>query len=537
MEIISLIEKVQQLLDNMTTYIENTTWRNKYSLSLKNLQEELNSPCVLAVAGKVKAGKSFLVNALLGVDLAMTGTTETTATINIFKKGIPPSKDKPILCIYVDGHKEWISKEYLESLQGTSEEALTKTSLIDKLVIYINDNPLLDYVTLVDTPGIGAEVGEDGDSHQIHTDTYFKLRERHQQDTINLSNTADAIIYLFNTVPTETDKEFLTSLYNGGNGITSLNGIGVLSKIDKDIEQIENVSKFSKEFEHNLFTIVPTSATIEKYLPDYEKACELREILKQGFPEEKGFNLAIGSETAFLHEKLPFCNIPVIERKKIIDSFSEKDLAWSSFALITKELYYSNDIEDSLQKIKSIGGIENLRKIIFDHFFNRSNMLRCNKILEEMRRIIINITYDETFIFAEDHANMKEECIQACQNLSPEIKDIMIKLISLNIPSLATVKKDKENIIKLKIELENIQNELKIVNDSYMSYQKVISAREHFSQDEFNELCSLFAGQSIENNSIERYKYWSAAYNMSPTNSIRQQVSKIARNKYMEQLK
>jgi predicted GTPase len=125
MEIISLIEKVQQLLDNMTTYIENTTWRNKYSLSLKNLQEELNSPCVLAVAGKVKAGKSFLVNALLGVDLAMTGTTETTATINIFKKGIPPSKDKPILCIYVDGHKEWISKEYLESLQGTSEEALT----------------------------------------------------------------------------------------------------------------------------------------------------------------------------------------------------------------------------------------------------------------------------------------------------------------------------------------------------------------------------------------------------------------------------
>jgi hypothetical protein len=70
-----------------------------------------------------------------------------------------------------------------------------------------------------------------------------------------------------------------------------------------------------------------------------------------------------------------------------------------------------------------------------------------------------------------------------------------------------------------------------------MSYQKVISAREHFSQDEFNELCSLFAGQSIENNSIERYKYWSAAYNMSPTNSIRQQVSKIARNKYMEQLK
>jgi len=537
MENSSQIKKVQQLLDKMGTYIENTTWRNKYSLALKNLHEELNSPCVLAVAGKVKAGKSFLVNALLGVDLAMTGTTETTATINIFKKGIPPSKDKPILCIYVDGHKEWISKEYLESLQGTSEEALKKTSLIDKLVIYINDNPLLDHVTLVDTPGIGAEVGEDGDSHQIHTDSYFKLRERHQQDTINLSNTADAIIYLFNTVPTETDKEFLTSLYDGGNGITSLNGIGVLSKIDKDIEQVDNVSKFSKEFELNLFTIMPTSAAVEKYLPNYEKACKLREILRQCFPDEKGFILALGSETAFLHERLPYCNTPVIERKKIINSFSEKDLVWSSFALIIKELYYSIDIESSLQKIKNIGGLENLRSIIFNHFFNRSNILRCNKIIEEIRRIITNITYDESYIFAEDYASMKEECMQACQNLSPRIKDIMIKLVSLNIPSLSTIRKDKENLTKLKIELETIQNEIKIVNESYMSYQKVIASREHFSQDEFNELCSLFAGQTIDNNSIERYKYWSATYNMSPTNSIRQQVSKIAKNKYMERLK
>ena len=109
----------------------------------------------------------------------MTGTTETTATVNIFKKGTPPSKETPILCVFLDGHKEWVSKQYLDSLQGTSKEALERTAKIDKLIMYIDDNPLLDYVTLVDTPGIGAEVGEDGDSHQIQTDAYFKLRERH----------------------------------------------------------------------------------------------------------------------------------------------------------------------------------------------------------------------------------------------------------------------------------------------------------------------------------------------------------------------
>ena len=68
--------QIYDLLDEMASYIDSTTWRNKYSLALKSLQEELKAPCVLAVAGKVKAGKSFLVNALLGVDIAMTGTTQ-----------------------------------------------------------------------------------------------------------------------------------------------------------------------------------------------------------------------------------------------------------------------------------------------------------------------------------------------------------------------------------------------------------------------------------------------------------------------------
>ncbi len=81
-----IITNTQQLLKRISSYIDKSFWREKYLFGLKSLQEEISSPCVLAVAGKVKAGKSFLVNSLLGVDLAMTGSTETTATINIFKK-------------------------------------------------------------------------------------------------------------------------------------------------------------------------------------------------------------------------------------------------------------------------------------------------------------------------------------------------------------------------------------------------------------------------------------------------------------------
>lgn len=531
-----MLINVQEVLDEVSSIIDNSIWRNRYSLALKNLKEELNAPCVLAIAGKVKAGKSFLVNALLGVDIAMTGTTETTATVNIFKKGVPLSKDKPILCVYLDGRKEWVSKDYLDSLQGTSETALAKTAQIDKLIMYIDDNPLLEHVTLVDTPGIGAEVGEDGDSHQVHTDSYFKLRERHQNETINLSNTADAVIYIFNTVPTETDKSFLTSLYNGGNGLTSLNGIGVLSKIDKDISQIDNVPRFCNEFDHNLYTIVPTSAALEKYLPSVYDAQQLKEKLNRGFTQEKGFLLALGSETAFLHEKLPFCTISVNERKAMLDSFAKSDLAWSSFALIAKELYYSNDIQSSLLKLKKVSGFEDLRQIIFNHFFNRSHLLRCNKIIEEMRHIINEIIYDESFAFAEDNSRLKDVALRSCQSLPLQVREFVLDLINKNVPSLEQVLIEKSKIENIRIKIDEIKNKLRKVNDSFMTYQKVTNNKEQFTNDEFDELCSLFAGKVINIDYRNRYKYWSSVYNVSTPNSIRQLAAKNAKNIYMEYL-
>lgn len=537
MEENQIIEKTQVLLDDFATYIGNSVWREKYGMGLKNLQQELNAPCVLAFAGKVKAGKSFLVNALLGVDLAMTGTTETTATINIFKYGTPPYKDKPILCQYIDGRKEWKNKAFLDSLQGTSEESLAQTAQIDRLIFYIDNNPVLSDITLVDTPGIGAEVGEDGDSHQVHTDAYFKLRNRHQQETVNLSSSADAMIYLFNTVPTETDKAFLDALYEGGKGLTSLNGIGILSKIDKDISQVDNIPKFKSMFERELFTIMPTSATIAKYIKAIDSIPELATKLKSGFDTDAHFEFAVSHPNKFLHPNLPYCKLPIEERMAIIELFGSSDLSWSTVRMIATELYYTNDITASISKLKKYSGIDELREIIHEHFFKRSRLLRCHKILNEINKFLREIQYSQYYLSVDIFAKEKINCKKEIESLSPSVKYVLGALVDSYVPSEEEVDVLKSRIKAFKAKIEELMAQMSSLNNAYLAYQRIIREPEAFTQSELDELYDLLTGKALNVDYMKRQKYWAAVYNCSAPNSIKQYAASVAKMMYNEKAK
>lgn len=68
--------------------------------------------------GRVKAGKSTFINALLGVgeDLATVGTTETTATINYFRYGNPADPERPVRCYWRGGGYEDCSASFLHQL-------------------------------------------------------------------------------------------------------------------------------------------------------------------------------------------------------------------------------------------------------------------------------------------------------------------------------------------------------------------------------------------------------------------------------------
>lgn len=526
-----------QLIGDIRVFLGEHPHSEKYIGQLVEIENEISAPCVLAIAGKVKAGKSFLINALLGVDLAMTGNTETTATVNVFKAGKPFSPDTPVLCQWIDGSKEWKSKDFLDSLQGTEPSILDITSKIDKLIFYIEGNPLLEEITLVDTPGIGADVGEEGDSHQIQTDAYFKLRNRHQSDTVAISNSADAIIYLFNTVPTETDRSFLSALYDGGKGLTALNSVGVLSKVDKEPSVVKNISKFSKEFEKELFTILPTSAALSRYLPDRNAALSLVKSLKNGFTSEKGFSWAMKAESAFIYERLPDCKLSVNERKEILRNFAPSDLPWSAFKIVAQELYYSKDIEKSLTTLSSLSGVQQLRDLINSHFFQRSRLLRCNRNLTDLKRILSYLLYDKRFLNAEYYAKMRPSLLENARLIREPYGTILCNLIEENVADYSDIKSIKTRISAFNNRIDKLLLQLEDINNLYLAFQKVVASPEEFSDTEMNELERLFTGKEINTQFVSsRQRYWAAVANSSAPNSIRQFAAAVAKNRYSQLL-
>src|SRR6185437_4883856 len=107
---------------------------NEYIKQLEELTKQLYAPCMVAVLGQVKAGKSSFVNALLGEDLPIVGMNETTATVTYFRYG-RTAPQFPVYCFWKRRRVRRTEEnlEFLADLQKNDEKALERASQIDHL--------------------------------------------------------------------------------------------------------------------------------------------------------------------------------------------------------------------------------------------------------------------------------------------------------------------------------------------------------------------------------------------------------------------
>lgn len=166
----------------------------------------------LAVCGKVKNGKSSLINALIGRELLPVCTD--VATSRVFK--ISHSNEEKFYVVYGNGDRKEISQDELATYGSQAFINKKGEADIEKTISYIQVFTPMDFlpegVSMIDTPGIGSTYPH----HTAITKQYIKQ--------------ADAAMFVMNPTPLEDiEVDFLKEIVSVTPGI-----LFVTTKIDQN---------------------------------------------------------------------------------------------------------------------------------------------------------------------------------------------------------------------------------------------------------------------------------------------------------------
>ena len=225
-------EPITVLLDRATANAVDDQVRGR----LAEAQNRLHGPLRLAIAGKVKAGKSTLLNALLGEEIAPTDAGECTKIVTWYAEGpapqvvVHPLRGDPV-------SRPWTRES------GALEVDLGELSAADVDHIAVTwPTSRLRAMTILDTPGI-ASISAD-----ISARTHRVLDAVEGRVPV-----ADAVLYLMRHTHAS-DVRFLESFHDDelAHG-TPMNSVGVLSRADEigscRLDALEVADRIARRYE------------------------------------------------------------------------------------------------------------------------------------------------------------------------------------------------------------------------------------------------------------------------------------------------
>ena len=197
--------------------------------------DALDRPLLVAVMGEFNAGKSSFVNALAGEEVAPTGVTPTTATVNVLRYGPTPAAR----VVAHDGSARDLPAADIARFVTSMDDEATRGVRLVEIFLPVET---LRRVEIVDTPGLNS------------------IRPEHERVARDFLQEADAIVWVFGIgqAAKATEKAALELARSAGKRV-----VGVLNKIDRaDAAEIEAVAAHvARSLGDLVETVVPFSAT------------------------------------------------------------------------------------------------------------------------------------------------------------------------------------------------------------------------------------------------------------------------------------
>lgn len=362
----SVRDDFQAFLLRMAEKFEPYPFLRSQEVELRQISDSLSKPFTLAVFGRMKTGKSSLINSLVGKPLAITGVEEATATLNWISYGSHAQVDT-VLVHWKDGRVEPIAFERLIDWSGKNAEVLERVRQTSYLQLFA-DAERLKEIQIVDTPGTGSVA----DEHEQVAQQF--LSPRAGMDSEEEGKRADALLYVFPPVARESDENSLAEFRKSRlPGSDPYNSIGVLHKWDglesDDIaaEAAKKAERLRASLSDVVCDVIPVSAPlamVARHAPnsflesllDHTTSPSRHDLLRKALRRDSRWDEDAGRK--FTRQSYP---VPWVSFVRLVNILMERS---------------SGSVVDAQAAALEASGIERLETELDRRFFRRAAIIK-----------------------------------------------------------------------------------------------------------------------------------------------------------------
>ena len=367
-----LIERVRALVHRASADASSDAARER----LTGLTERLDEPLRVAIAGKVKAGKSTLLNALVGQQLAPTDAGECTRIVTWYRDGVTYR----VTLFPNDGPPDEVPFEHNGGaldvdLRGRRPEDV-------KRLIVDWPSASLKTMTLIDTPGIASASIDISDRARA-----FIIGEDEEPTA------SDAVLYLMRHLHS-TDVSFLEAFRDQQEAqSTPINAIAILSRADEigvgKLESLATAEKIATRYRTHpevsrlCQTVIPVSGLIAQAGVSLteEQFASLVRIASLPAETEKALLL---STDRFLAGVAGF-DLDAGTRGRLLGDFGLFGIRVSAAVLRLGKVTTAGQLSELLVKLS---GLPRLKGLLMSQFGARRDVLKARAVLLALGAIV-----------------------------------------------------------------------------------------------------------------------------------------------------
>jgi GTPase SAR1 family protein len=349
----------------------------------------------VAVVGKVSAGKSTLVNALLGDDLAKTAVKETTAVVTWLQQ----AHERELLIFYKDHlaiPPRRVEPPTVEELAELTAHRAGPGAGFDDAIDYALLRFPSEYLAefdLIDTPGLSSVRGEDSASTLRHLGPRV--------------DTADALVFVFDRGPHADTDQVLAHFQHGNEAelteVSPLTAVGVLTQIERHWNPGEDLMtpggrlRVFDQAQHTVADLMRDSRVRKLFYEVQPIASKIGAAAGTCTDEDLADLVALtglpGLTAAALAASLAdarrwpgdpiFAGVTPDRRKSLYGKFTAPGIMLACH-LITEG---ATTREGLCQQLIDHSGLANLRTLLVAHFGERADLIKLLRLIERVREI------------------------------------------------------------------------------------------------------------------------------------------------------